>query len=49
MRVKALTLLGHVAVEVLLGPEPAEDVFGHMSFGRFGGFHLMAFYLIMQF
>jgi hypothetical protein len=28
-----VTLLGHVAVEVLLGPEAAEQVFGHESLG----------------
>jgi hypothetical protein len=33
-----LTLLGHVAVQVLLGPEAAEEVLGHMFFGLLHGF-----------
>ena len=33
MSVRAHTLLGHVAVEVLLGPEAAEEVLGHVLLG----------------
>ena len=29
----ALTLLGHVAVEILLGPEATEEVLGHVQLG----------------
>jgi hypothetical protein len=29
----SLTLLGHVAVEVLLGPEAAEEVLGQVQLG----------------
>ena len=29
----SLTLLGHVAVEVLLGPEAAEEVLGYVFLG----------------
>ena len=29
----ALNLLGHVAVEILLGPEATEEVLGHVKLG----------------
>ena len=32
-----LTLLGHVAVEVLLGPEAAEEVLSHVQLGSLHG------------
>ena len=33
----SLTLLGHVAVQVLLGPEAPEDVLGHVFLGLLHG------------
>ena len=33
----SITLLGHVAVEVLLGPEAAEEVLGHVLLGLLHG------------
>ena len=37
VEIARLTLLGHVAVEVLLGPEAAEEVFSHVQLGPLHG------------